>query len=384
MLIAVHRHICFVAPAAWPVLSASKSIETVGGSEVQQCILARAFAQRGWRVSMICMNYGQPDGVEIDGIRVLRAHSPSEGIPVVRFLHPRLTSFWRAMGRVDADLYYERACGAMTGFVAAFCRRQRRRFVYAAASNADFDPGLPLIPFARDRALFRWGLQRADVIIAQNRDQQAACLQHYRRESTLVPNCYAPPRGATHDTHGYVLWVSTMRRLKRPELFLDLASRMPDLRFRLVGGPDDRAFFGELQQRARTLPNVDFLGFVPYADIERQFDGARLFVNTSHTEGFPNTFLQAWARAIPALSLMDFSHMCDEQPVVERADSVADLATRVRRLMCDDALWRSRGELSRRYFLAHHAPDHAIDALSAAIAGTEHAHEDAEAASGRN
>src|SRR6185436_14108672 len=82
--------ICFVAPTTWPVLSASSDIRVVGGAEVQQSMIAPALARRGYRVSMICYDYGQADRTEIKGVTIYNMHKPDEGIPVVRYLHPRL------------------------------------------------------------------------------------------------------------------------------------------------------------------------------------------------------------------------------------------------------------------------------------------------------
>src|ERR1700752_4016534 len=132
--------ICFVAPTTWPVFARSSSIRVVGGSEVQQSMIAPALARRGYRVSMICYDYGQPDGSVLDGVTIYNMHKPDEGIPVVRYLHPRLTSLWSALKRADADVYYQRTAAAYTGFVARFCSRHGRKSIYAGASDVDFIP----------------------------------------------------------------------------------------------------------------------------------------------------------------------------------------------------------------------------------------------------
>ena len=90
-------HICFVAHTTWPVFSGSRDIPVIGGAELQQSVIARALAARGYRVSMITMDYGQHDGTVLDGVTVHKIHTPDEGIPVVRVVQPRLTSLWGAM-----------------------------------------------------------------------------------------------------------------------------------------------------------------------------------------------------------------------------------------------------------------------------------------------
>lgn len=348
-------HLCFVAPAAWPILSGDRSIKSVGGAEVQMSNLARAFAKAGNQVSMICMDYGQPDGVEIDGVRVFKAHTPDGGLPVVRFIYPRFTSIWRAMKLANADIYYQRSCGVHTGIVAAFCKKYRRRFVYAAAHDGDFDPAVPLIRYRRDKAIYRWGLRNACSVVVQNPTQAIRCHDVYGISPTAVRSCYAPPVGVSAKLDGYVLWVATLRTWKQPELFIELARRLPRFNFHMVGGADGSAEFERLKQSATVVPNLTFVGFVPHAEIEAHFNGARLFVNTSQYEGFPNTFLQAWARGIPTVSFVDTGSLVETEAVVQRAVSIDQMAEKVEKLMVDTVEYQRLGKISRSCFEVDHS-----------------------------
>ncbi len=87
-------------------------------------------------------------------------------------------------------------------------------------------------------------------------------------------------------------------------MFVELAKRVPNVRFIMVGGNplqrDD--FYESVLEEARKIPNLEFKGFLPFGEVEKLFMRASLFVNTSEIEGFPNTFLQAWARGVPVLS----------------------------------------------------------------------------------
>jgi len=355
-------HICFVAPAAWPVLTANIEIPTVGGAEVQQCTIARALIESGYRVSMICMDYGQPDRTIVDGVTVFKSFKPANGIPVLRFLYPRLTSLWNAMHRADADIYYQRSASMLTGIVAAFCRRHGRKSVYAGASDSDFMPGKELVRYWRDVKLFRYGLHNVDAVVAQNPTQQQDCRRHYARNPVLIPSCYVPPADSRgrEESGNEILWVSTIRHYKRPEVFLDIARRLPEFRFKMIGGPGggdtkSRHYFSEIEAAARDISNLEFLGFVPYSQVDAHFDRARIFVNTSFYEGFPNTFLQSWARGIPTVSFFDPGSRDDGEPVACLVHDESHAAREISGLMMDIDIWRKHSARCRSYFEVWHS-----------------------------
>ena len=353
-------HVCFVAPLTWPVLARDSKIDVIGGAEVQQSILARALAQAGYRVSMICLDFGQPQRAVVDGVTVYKSHRPEGGVPVLRFIHPRMTLMWQAMRAANADIYYQRCSAMLTSLVAEFCRRYGKRSIYAGASDTDFMPGRQEIRFRRDRWLFERGLARVDRLVVQNATQQQACRANYGREAVLIPSCYERPPHARPGGGADVLWVATLHEYKRAELFLELARRLPHRRFVLVGGPafeESRAtgYFDDIRAAARALPNVEFTGFLPLAQVEAYFDQARVLVNTSVFEGMPNTFLQAWSRGIPTVAFVDTGATLGGTPLYQVATSLVQAEAEIERLFADEAYWARASLRAREYFERTHS-----------------------------
>ena len=131
--------ICLVAHFAYGVLSGGQCGH-IGGVERQTALLARWLAARGYDVSILTWDEGQPNDVNTDGIRVIKMCRRSAGIAGLRFFLPRWTSLNSAMRRADADLYYQNCAEYVTGQVALWCRHNRRKFVYSVANDPDVDP----------------------------------------------------------------------------------------------------------------------------------------------------------------------------------------------------------------------------------------------------
>jgi glycosyltransferase involved in cell wall biosynthesis len=350
-----------VAPKIYPVLFGDKLIESVGGAEVQQAFIARGLRDAGYRVSVASFDYGQADDAEIDGIRVYKIHQKGWNIPIIRYFHPHLTSIWDVMHRADADIYYQRCAGAYAAIMAAFARWHGRKFIYAGACDKDFIPhDKTLVKLWRDRWLFTLGLHWADAIVAQNPCQVEACHKWHQREANLIFNGYPPPPGTKASNDGVVLWVSVMRQMKRPDVLLDLAERLPHIRFRMIGGRSttgqENEYYDHIEARARTLANVEFIGFVPYSEVEKYYDDARLFVSTSEFEGFPNTFLQCWARGVPTVSFVDCGARDGGRPLGAVVANLDEMTAAVDQYWHDDVCLATEGARAQGYFNLNHAP----------------------------
>ncbi len=364
--------ICFVAPNLYPVLAGVRDIPVIGGAEFRQATLARDLAAAGYDVSVVTQDFGQPDDAIIDGVRILKTHTPQAGIPLLRYLHPRLSAVLRGLRAAKADVYYQSSASHLTAAVAWHCRRAGARSVYGGASDTDFMRGEERVKYARDRWLFRWGLEHVDAIVVQTERQAALVRQHYHCAATIIPGAYVLPPRRRAQRADLILWVGGIRPVKRPDRFIALARGMPHHRFRMIGGivgdgAEAHAYFASIRAQAAAVDNLEFLGFRPLDEVELHFDEARIFVNTSEHEGFPNTFLQAWARGIPTVSYFDAGVNRDGiRPFVWVADEAAAAAS-LAALVADAAAWGKLSERCSAHFAARHSTARAVTAYAALL-----------------
>lgn len=335
----------------------------VGGEQVQQSLIARALSSRGYQTSMVCMDYGQLDGMEEDGVRVYKAYAPNAGLPVIRFIYPRWIKLWSALRRADADIYYTSCAGMQVGLLALFCQRHNRKFIYRVAHDNDCDPSQLLIRLSRDKQLYEYGLRRADRILAQSEQQVKALDQNYRLRSQIAcmfvekPARWIPYRERDID----VLWVNNIRQFKRADLALDLAEHMPEVSFHLVGGPNEPALYEQIKRRATTLSNLHFHGPVPYRQVGDFYDRCRVFINTSDVEGFPNSFLQAWVRGTPVVSLFDPDHVIQRERLGHNASSLHDMVRVINQYFTDTAEWEETSARCRDYMMREYEDDKILE-----------------------
>src|SRR5712675_1420426 len=100
-----------------------------GGAEVQAAFVARALKEQGLDVSLVVADLPADVRIPYPAESAFGSH---QGLPVLRFFHPRMTGIHDALARANADLYYQRNAGMLTGLVSHFARRHGRLFVYGA------------------------------------------------------------------------------------------------------------------------------------------------------------------------------------------------------------------------------------------------------------
>jgi glycosyltransferase involved in cell wall biosynthesis len=363
--------VCFFAPYLWPSFSDGE-IEFAGGAETQQAALARGLVARGFTVTVATCDFGQGRHVVRDGITFLATHPPFAGLPVLRFFHPRLTGNLRALLAAKSDVLYERGSGMQAGLAYDVARATRAGFIFAAAHDTDARADMPLVTIPRDRWWTARAMRGAHAIVAQTRTQQALFRESWKRESVVIPNLVEPAAAAVDaGAEGAVLWLSTYKDYKRPGWVIDLARRLPSVRFIMAGiippPPLTAQVFEQTREAARTLPNLEVRGHLDRRRLEAFFASGALFLHTSPMEGFSNTMLEAWAHGLPTLSVVDPDGIVGREAIGEIATDLPGLQAAIARWMSDPARRRATGARARSYVAEHHAPARIVEQLAGVV-----------------
>lgn len=288
--------VCFIAPKAYPLFNPDVK-KVFGGAEVDLYFLATELAKdEDFAVSFITADYGQERFQTIQGVRVIKSvdfkKNPLNGAVRV----------WRALHEADAQIYMIKTISPGVPLVAFFCMAHHKVFTYRTASARECDGTYLKGHFFLGKA-FAWSLRKAKTVLVQNSIDKKNLAQTVGASAMVIPNGLRLET-SSENKRDNILWVGRSAQVKRPELFADLAKKIPDEKFIMVcqQATGDQNYEA-LAAQAREVENLEFIERVPFNEIEGYFQRAKVFVNTSDSEGFPNTFIQACKCATPILSL---------------------------------------------------------------------------------
>jgi glycosyltransferase involved in cell wall biosynthesis len=354
--------IAFITLNAYDILTGGHG-GTAGGAQLQQVLIAREFVAKGHDVYFVEHEADLKTEAEVDGITIVTKPKPS-GNFVSRAFQASSGTF-SVLKEIDPDVCYFRVLDFEIFPTVLYCKLFGSAFVYGFSHDNEVtrDPNSLTGPIKSSTPylyLMRAALSAADALIAQNDFQYDNATRLFDAETYLVPNGYidpdVEPDTAPPETP-MVLWVSRFRSFKRPELVLEIAKQVPNARFVLIGSKNNEALYDRIVDAAAAIDNVEVVGYVPYDEINDYFETCDVFLNTSKSEGFPNTFLQAWAHRKPVVSLdVDPNDIIATNEMGFCADdSVDDLVEQLQEIVDDDASRRAMGDAAYEYFTANHS-----------------------------
>lgn len=266
------------------------------------------------------------------------------------------------------DVIYQRVACAYTGIAAYYARHNSCRLIWHIAHDNDVSPrkhtlAENIVSLYIDKPIVEYGLKNADRIVAQTGRQCDLLLSNYGKHCTaVIPNFHPDPKEEVRkgDTVR-IMWVANLKQWKQPETFVRLAADLQGLRnaeFVMIGAPPggNSEWRNSLMSSIEETANLAYLGQRSQDEINEMFAHSHIFVNTSLAEGFANTFIQAWMRRVPVVSLhVNPDNVFDAHDIGYFSQTYERLVDDVRRLIENRELREKMASEAQEYAFERHS-----------------------------
>jgi len=288
-----------------------------GGFGFVAWTLGRKLVERGVDVCVVTpKRKGQRLREEVDGVKVI-GYDACRGYPYpVRAVASRLRSREAYRG-ADADIYHSQAVSFNT--LAAETAAPDRLHLITFQDPYDVEEWRKIEevePLYRMRPV-QWARIRAERLIQAEACRRADGL--YTQAGFLAPRAQKlfklkeppeflpnpvpiPKKPAEKSDEPTVCFLARWDPQKRVELFLNLAQKLPHVRFIAMGRGHDLSKDTALRRAYGGLPNLELTGFVSEEEKSRILGTSWALVNTSVREALPVSFLEALAHETPIIS----------------------------------------------------------------------------------
>lgn len=256
--------------------------------------------------------------------RLVKPDFKPEGYSIINISQPRWyhrygyfldsSKLLRILKDIKPDVIYQQVGCAYTGVAAYYAKYSGCKMVWRVTSDKSVQRinKISVREYFPDRyierKLLEYGIRNTKTIVVQTELQADLLKRNYHINSVeLVKNFHPKPAETIKKEKPYkVLWVANFKRLKQPEVFIRLARDLADIktaRFIMIGAPAGGQWQQALEAQIAGTDNLAYLGVQPQQSVNQLLAESHILVNTSQYEGFSNTFIQAWMRKVPVVSL---------------------------------------------------------------------------------
>jgi glycosyltransferase involved in cell wall biosynthesis len=335
----------------------------MGGAEYQARLLTDALCRTNkYELFYVCrradLNY-IPQGYQI---RVLSKGPSSSSF----FSFPEAFGLYNELKKIQPSIIYQNVGGFQTGVAGYYAKKHGAKFIWHIASDDDIATQwksnvkrtLRNLP---ERLILNYGIKHATVIAAQTKYQAYLLKIYFGIDCQgYIPIGHPFPKEHSNKTAPIsVLWIANLKPLKRPELFVRLALHFcgrDDVRFTMIGRQGWGKWFEKLKEDIQTLPNLDYVGELTQEQVNQYLSRGHILVNTSRYEGFSNTFVQAWMRKVPVVSLtVDPDQILIKEKIGFKSETFEQLCQDVNGLIHDNSMRERMGEKAYRYACNNHS-----------------------------
>jgi glycosyltransferase involved in cell wall biosynthesis len=275
-----------------------------GGSEVQLYLISKELSkEKNYKINIIAGYLEeQKNSLFYNNNLELNVIYPLKKSFLNYILRP-LKLFWILI-TIKPDIVVQRFASVTTGLAALYCTIFKKKFLYSIAHDKEVQySGIEGLK----KFCYLFGLTRADLIISQSNFQNKQLKRSFpfleTKKMKIIKSGYNI-KNFEIEKGNYILWVGRGVKWKNPEIVFKLAKKLEDKKFLMICSfSNNLKYWLDLIEESRKINNLKFIKYVDFNKINSIFKKSELFINTSSSEGFPNTFVQATKNSKPIVSL---------------------------------------------------------------------------------
>ena len=259
------------------------------------------------------------------------------------------------------DTIYTRGAYSWSCIAAVYCLLTRATHIWSIANDSDVDISITPSDFLRPLALIeklciKFAFLITPRFLVQNEYQEVALAD---KNTTKLPQLAEEEHDRIEKSDVFtILWIANLKPTKRPEQFLrlvELFDDQADIRFYMIGR-GHKAYQSDVENVMKRFSNFHFFGEIAQEDVYAHMRASHVLVNTSLNEGFSNTYVQAWMRGVPVISMRsDPDGLISAGQLGFMAEGPENAANIIRRLQSDPKLLTSMRSYAQDYSSRNHS-----------------------------
>lgn len=245
---------------------------------------------------------------ECQHIKLIPSFDSRKGIRWFRWLYYRMPYLYRELRKVKPDYLYKGIPSWHSFLIGLICYQLKIKFIQRISNDFLIDNRFFINHSKTHWAFQNMGMKLSDFILCQNDYQFRTIQAQFPKKSVkkISNPIYLNPKSSdsSRDRRAYIGWLGLFQYQKNLKLLYEIASKLPHEYF-LVAGKESNDIDSDTLyylDKLKNLQNVQFYGFIKRDQVLPFLAKAKFLLNTSHYEGFSNTFLEAMVVGTPILT----------------------------------------------------------------------------------
>ncbi|MFC4872893.1 glycosyltransferase family 4 protein [Negadavirga shengliensis] len=280
-----------------------------GGAAVQAHGWMQGLLSEGHEVNLITdIGRGGSIKEECKKIKLHSVFDAQKGIRWIRWIYYRSPYIYKKIKEINPDYLYQGIPSWHTFIFALICIQLNIKLIQRISNDFLLDDRFYKNHSRIHGFFLNLGLKLSYCILCQN-DYQLNIIRKrfpnkkiFKISNPIFLNGYH--LNEIDQPKEHIAWLGLFQYQKNLPLLYEIAKTLPGERFLIAGtestniDEETLIYMGKL----KTLSNVEFIGFLERKSIIPFLSKAKFILNTSHYEGFSNTFLEAMSVGTPILS----------------------------------------------------------------------------------